>query len=81
MSIIDPKGARPGALAKSAKAARDGGRPDKQGLHAGKPTAAIPTGPKLERYGAAKDLREGAKHRGQGVKQAIGRRPGRAAKN
>jgi hypothetical protein len=81
MSIIDPKGSRPEALAKFAEVARnDDGKPVREGVEATKETAPIPTDPKLKQNAATKVLREGVLHRKQGAKEAIEKLPDRTAK-
>ena len=81
MSMIDPKGAQPEALAKFAEVSRnDNGEPVKNGVLADQETAAIPTDPKLKQDAATKVLREGVTHKDQGAKQAINKLPDRTAK-
>jgi hypothetical protein len=81
MSMIDPKGAQPEALAKFAEVSRnDNGEPVKNGVLADQETAAIPTDPKLKQDAATKVLREGVTHKSQGAKQAINKLPDRTAK-
>lgn len=81
MSMIDPKGRQPEALARFAEAARnDDGKPDKPGLVADKQTKPIPVDPKLKPDAATKVLREGVMHRDEGADEAIDKLPGRIAK-
>jgi hypothetical protein len=81
MSMIDPKGTQPEALAKFAEVARnDNGEPVKDGVLADHETAPIPTDPKLKQDAATKVLREGVTHKDQGAKQAIDKLPDRTAK-
>lgn len=81
MTMIDPKGSRPEALAKFAEVARnDDGNPVREGVEATKETAPIPTDPKLKQNAATKVLREGVLHRNQGAKEAIEKLPDRTAK-
>ena len=81
MSMIDPKGVQPEALAKLAEASRnDNGQPVKDGVLADHETAAIPTDPKLKQDAATKVLREGVTHHEQGAKEAIDKLPDRTAK-
>jgi hypothetical protein len=81
MSMIDPKGAQPEALARFAESARNaGGKPDKPGLEADKQTKPVPTDPKLKQDAATKVLREGVMHRDEGADEAIDKLPDRIAK-
>ena len=81
MSMIDPKGVQPEALAKLAEVSRnDNGQPVKDGVLADHETAAIPTDPKLKQGAATKVLREGVTHHEQGAKEAIDKLPDRTAK-
>ena len=81
MSMIDPKGRQPEALARFAEAARsDDGKPDKPGLVADKQTKPIPVDPKLKQDAATKVLREGVMHRDEGADEAIDKLPDRIAK-
>ena len=81
MSMIDPKGVQPEALAKLAQVSRnDDGQPVKDGVLADRETAAIPTDPKSKQDAATKVLREGVTHRDQGAKEAIDKLPDRTAK-
>ncbi len=78
MTMIDPKGGRPEALAKFAKSARDdSGKPAKTELEADRETTPIPTDPKLKHDAATKVLQEGVTHREMGAKEAIDRLPDR----
>ena len=81
MSIIDPKGSQPEALARFAESARNkGGQPDKPGLVADKQTKPIPADPKVKQDAATKVLREGVMHRDEGADEAINKLPDRIAK-
>ena len=81
MTMIDPKGSRPEALAKFAEVARnDDGNPVREGIEATEETAPIPTNPELKQDAATKVLREGVLHRKQGAKEAIEKLPDRTAK-
>jgi hypothetical protein len=81
MTMIDPKGSRPEALAKFAEVARnDDGNPVREGIEATEETAPIPTNPNLKQDAATKVLREGVLHRKQGAKEAIEKLPDRTAK-
>ena len=81
MSMIDPKGSQPEALARFAESARnDDSKPDKPGLKADKQTKPIPTDPKLKQVAATKVLREGVMHRDEGAEEAIEKLPDRTAK-
>ena len=81
MTIADPKGPRPEALAKFAEVARnDDGQPVREGVEATEETAPIPASPKLEQDAATKVLREGVLHRKQGAKEAIEKLPDRTEK-
>ena len=47
--MIDPKGSRPGTLAKFAEAARnDDGNPVREGVEAAEATAPVPAAPKTQ---------------------------------
>lgn len=81
MSMIDPKGSQPEALAQLAESARDAsGKPAKPSLEAGKKTAPVPTDPLLKQDAATKVLREGVMHRDECAKEAIDKLPDRAAR-
>jgi hypothetical protein len=81
MSVIDPKGMQPEALAKFAEVSRHGsGEPLRDGVTADFETAPIPTDPKLKQDAATKVMREGVLHRKQGAREAIDKLPDRAAK-
>ena len=81
MSMIDPKGAQPEALAQLAESARHaGGKPAKPGLAAGKKTAPVPTDPMLKQDAATKVLREGVMHRDEGAREAIDKLPDRVVR-
>ena len=81
MTMIDPKGSRPEALAKFAEVARhDDGNPVREGIEATEETASIPTDPTLKQDAAAKVLREGVLHHRQGAWEAIKKLPDRTAK-
>ena len=81
MTMIDPKGSRPEALAKFAEVARNNdGNPVREGIEATEETAPIPTNSKLKQDAATKVLREGVLHRNQGAKEAIEELPDRTAK-
>lgn len=81
MSVIDPKGTQPEALAKLAKSARrDDGTAVRDGLKADRETSAIATDPKLEQDAATKVLQEGVTHHDHGAKEAIDRLPDRTEK-
>ncbi|MFN0194842.1 MAG: hypothetical protein ACKVP5_23170 [Aestuariivirga sp.] len=81
MSMIDPKGSQPEALAQFAESARnDTDKPDKPGLVANKQTKPIPTDPKLKHDAATKVLREGVMHRDEGAEEAIDKLPDRIEK-
>lgn len=81
MSMIDPKGSQPEALAQLAESARDtDGEPAKPSLAAGVKTAPIPTDPKLKHDAATTVLREGVTHRDEGASEAIDILPDRAAR-
>jgi hypothetical protein len=81
MSMIDPKGSQPEALARFGESARnEGGKPDKPGLNADNDTAPIPTDLKLKQDAATKVLREGVIDRDEGAEEAIDKLPDRIAK-
>lgn len=81
MSMIDPKGTQPEALAKFGEVARnDDGKPVRNGLEADKQTRAVPTDPKLKQDAATKVLREGITHTEQGAQEALDKLSDRAAK-
>ena len=81
MTMIDPKGTQPEALARFGESARKtDGQPNKPGLVANKQTKPIPVEPKLKQDAATKVLREGVLHRDEGADEAIDKLPDRITK-
>lgn len=80
MSMIDPKGAQPEALAKLAEVARNhDGQPVRDGVTADQETVPMPTDPKLKQDAATRVLREGVTKLDQGAEEAIDKLPDRMA--